>query len=413
MDHQHGGDSKPLISIITPSYRQGAYIEETIESVLNQDYPNLEHIVVDGGSDDGTVEILQHYSSTDQRFRFVSEPDRGQAHAINKGLHMARGSLIGWLNSDDIYWPGAVRKAVEALLDHPDWAVVYGRALHMNERSVVTDFYPTEPYSPKRLYEQAIICQPAAFFRKAAADQLGGMNEELYFCMDYDFWIRLSKQSIPIGYIDETLAGARLHPTCKNVVDWLDRGFPELIRVCLKHYGSVSGYWLHQYIGSHLSKGASWLIQQVKSFGISGETPQVIESNIYEDHWAPPHLRLMVRNDPDNPLHTVVIRGFHKMAELLPDCSELTLTIKVDGRTLMEDCNKDMHGFNLEIPVYSRNRVCLIEILAEPHFIPAHVGDSPDTRSLSFMISEIVPLSAEEYDVFALIHHLYGKEVCS
>ena len=123
----------PLVSIITPSFNQAKFIEETIKSVLSQDYPNIEHIVVDGNSKDGTLEILKRYaSSLGNRFRFISEPDQGQSNAINKGVKMANGDIIGWLNSDDTYFPEAVKKGVNALQAQPELAMVYGKGYYID-----------------------------------------------------------------------------------------------------------------------------------------------------------------------------------------------------------------------------------------------------------------------------------------
>lgn len=237
---------EPLVSIITPSYQQGKYIQETIESVLNQDYINIEHIVIDGGSTDNTLDILKSYSHLGDRFYWVSEKDRGQSHAVNKGIHMAKGDIIGWLNSDDTYLPQAVSKAVKTLVEHKEWGMVYGRANYTDEHSRVIGPYPVEPFSHQRLYETCYICQPAAFIRKHVLDAVGGIDENFHFCMDYDLWMRISK-NYEFGYIPQNLATSRMHSESKTMTLYHRLGLPEIIRASIKNYGSVSEHWLRQF----------------------------------------------------------------------------------------------------------------------------------------------------------------------
>jgi glycosyltransferase involved in cell wall biosynthesis len=150
------------VSIITPSYNQGRYLERTIRSVLEQRRP-FEYLVMDGGSSDESVEILQRYSA---ELQWVSEADRGQADAVNKGLARATGEIIGWLNSDDIFYPGAVAAAADFLMRRPDVDVVYGNGNHIDEHDRVIEPYPTEDWDFERLKERCFLCQPAVFFRR-------------------------------------------------------------------------------------------------------------------------------------------------------------------------------------------------------------------------------------------------------
>src|SRR5688572_25596277 len=150
---------QPLVSIVTPSYNQGRYIEETIQSVLNQDYPNLEYLVLDGGSTDETLEILKRYEG---RLVWISEKDRGQADAINKGFHLAKGRILGWLNSDDTYSPGAIRKVAQYFQTHRDVGLLYGEGYHVDTAGKIIERYNTEPFNFHRLGEICFICQPAA-----------------------------------------------------------------------------------------------------------------------------------------------------------------------------------------------------------------------------------------------------------
>lgn len=203
----------PLVSIVTPSLNQGRFIRETIESILLQDYPYIEHIIIDGGSTDGTLDILKMYGD---RIFWISEKDKGQSDAINKGWKRARGKIYGWLNSDDTYLPGAITKAVKFLCDNKDVMMVYGEGWHIDEYGKIIQRYPTEPFKLARLAETCFICQPTVFFRKELIEKIGYLDENLNYCMDYDFWIRAGR-IYSIGYINDYLANSRLYPETKTL----------------------------------------------------------------------------------------------------------------------------------------------------------------------------------------------------
>jgi glycosyltransferase involved in cell wall biosynthesis len=186
-----GVNPLPLVSIITPSLNQGRFIRKTIESVLSQDYPRLEHLVMDGGSTDETLDILRSYGD---RITWRSGPDGGQAAAVNSGVRLAKGEILGWLNSDDTYQPGAVTAAVEHLIAHPETAVVYGNAYFIDEHNVVFGAHPTEDFDLNRLAETTLICQPTAFIRRSAIEAVGMLDTTLHYCMDYDLFIRLGRR---------------------------------------------------------------------------------------------------------------------------------------------------------------------------------------------------------------------------
>jgi glycosyltransferase involved in cell wall biosynthesis len=226
---------RPTVTIVTPSYNQGSFLEETLLSVLTQDYPNIEYLVIDGGSTDGSVEIIKKYEG---RLAFwVSEPDQGQAHAINKGFRRARGEILGWLNSDDLYCPGAVRTAVEFLESHPDVSVVYGRADLIDSEGTVLGSVPPEDFDPAVCIarQRFPIPQPATFFRRETLQQVGDLDQRLRYCLDWDYWIRIALAELKIAGIPQILARCRLHGRSKTVseliapkvemVEWLDRFF--------------------------------------------------------------------------------------------------------------------------------------------------------------------------------------------
>lgn len=224
----------PLVSIVTPSYNQGKFIEETIQSLLSQDYPNIEHIVMDGGSTDDTIEILKRYEG---EIKWFSEKDRGQAHAVNKGWAMAKGEILGWVNSDDLLLPGAIREVVHYLNAHMNASIVYGKAHYIDEHGKVIAQYPTENFDTELLQEMCFICQPALFMRREVVDRVGMLNETLNYCMDYDYWVRASK-IFKFDYIEKYFATQRLYGDAKTVRD-RTKAFNELIETIKNHYDVV------------------------------------------------------------------------------------------------------------------------------------------------------------------------------
>jgi hypothetical protein len=209
-------DMPLTVSVVTPSYNQAAYIESTIRSVLDQNYPRLDYIVVDGGSTDATPQILRGY---DGRIRWLSEPDRGQSDAIAKGFAMARGDILAWMNSDDTYAPGAIEAAATYFQEHPEVDVLYGDANFIDARgNFVLPCAHIEPFSWRRLlYYSDFIVQPATFFRRAAFEAVGGIDVDLHYAMDYDLWLKLGER-FKFAYLPKVLANFRWIGTNKTEV---------------------------------------------------------------------------------------------------------------------------------------------------------------------------------------------------
>ena len=226
---------QPLVSIITPSYNQANFLEETIRSVLDQGYPNLEYIIVDGGSTDGSLEIIQKYA--DRLAWWVSEPDQGQTDAINKGFSQAKGEILAWLNSDDTYLPGAVAEAVGYLQAHPEIGTVYGDANLIDDEGNVIGRFPAKQTDNRRLMRGYVhIPQQATFFRKELWRKVGPLDPTFFFAMDYDLWVRLS-QHAPLKYYSRLWANFRLHGGAKSI-EADDRCWPEMVRVHRREGGS-------------------------------------------------------------------------------------------------------------------------------------------------------------------------------
>lgn len=204
-----------LISIVTPSFNQGQFIAATVDSVLDQAAVNLQYVVMDGGSTDNTISVLKSF---DDRIEWISERDKGQADAINKGLRRVNGEIVAYLNSDDIYLPGTLAKVVEVFKSDPSIECVYGDFHAIDERGELIDAVKTIPFDPDiLLYDANYICQPASFYRRSLIDRIGMFDESLRFLMDYEFFLRASKAKARFQMIPEALAAIRFHGDCKTL----------------------------------------------------------------------------------------------------------------------------------------------------------------------------------------------------
>jgi len=248
-----------LISIITPSYNQGRFIEETIKSVLSQEGDfYIDYIIMDGGSTDNSIEIVRRYDRLLRDgewpvkcrgidFRWVSKKDRGQSDAIAKGFGMSNGEILAWLNSDDTYLPGVVKRAADFFHTHLDVKMLYGKCYFIDYKGSVVGEYPTEPFDYKRLATSNFICQPATFFRKDVLYTVGGLDLTLQYSMDYDLWIRIVSR-FEVKYLSEYLAMYRLHKESKTVAEAsaLKRN-EECLKTIIKHYGWAPANRVYAY----------------------------------------------------------------------------------------------------------------------------------------------------------------------
>ena len=235
----------PLVSIVTPSLNQGRFLEDAIQSVLEQDYEPIEHIVVDGGSCDETLEILRGHP----HLRWVSEPDGGQSAALNKGFGLARGDILAWLNADDFYLPGAVAAAV-AVLRRSSAGLVYADILRCDEDGTNRRRVPSQPWDLwLHLNDRNRLWQPATFFTRNAFEMAGGVDEALHLAMDYDLWTRMA-ESFPVERVDAVWAAERRHPSSKTSRHASDF-YSEDRRISRAHGGRlVSPMLVRRYAGT-------------------------------------------------------------------------------------------------------------------------------------------------------------------
>ncbi|MEM7552631.1 MAG: glycosyltransferase family 2 protein [Cyanobacteria bacterium P01_A01_bin.84] len=241
-------------SVITPSYCQGRFIERTINSVLSQDISDnessaesviksgIEYCVCDGGSNDETIEILHRY---DKQIDWVSEPDKGQTDAVNKGISKTTGEIIAWINSDDIYYPGTFKAVEETFTANPEVEIIYGNADWIDENDRVIETFPTEPWNYQRLMETCYICQPAVFFKRNLVEKFGNLDSSLDYCMDYELWLRYGKQ-IKFYHLPRKLAGSRMYGSNKTLGQRLP-AHQEICEMLQNKFGSIPDSWVLGY----------------------------------------------------------------------------------------------------------------------------------------------------------------------
>lgn len=257
-----------LVSIVTPSLNQARYLREAIESVRAQTHSPIEHIVVDGGSTDGTLEILAGFDG----LRWVSEPDRGQSHALNKGFALAEGEILGWLNADDAYEPDAVAQAVAAMHD-TGAALVYADVTRVNDDGVNPRRIRSRPEFDlwTELNLGCGIYSPAVFFTRAAFDAAGPLDESLHLTMDYDLWLRIGKR-YPVWHADAVWATQRIHDEAKTIRHY-DDFWPERLAVSRRHGGRlVSPLLITRYVRQPYARRVA-VRAAAAAYAIAGRRP--------------------------------------------------------------------------------------------------------------------------------------------
>lgn len=278
----------PLVSIITPSFNQAAFLEQTIRSVLEQDYPNIEYWVIDGGSTDNSVEIIKQYAP--RLAGWLSEKDKGQADGINKGLAKATGEIIGWLNSDDLYYPGAIAGAVEAFRQHPEASFVFSNVESIDEHGKSFNLMRYGDWKLPDLMTFHIIGQPGVFMRRAVLEQAGYLDLSYNFLLDVQLWLRLAGLSEPFYVPEEVWAAARIHSDAKNVAHAKD-------------------------FGAEAFRLAKWLCEDKRFYPLSGK--------LFNKIWAGAH-RLNAFYLVEAGEYKPALRSYAKMLRLTPSTSKGT-----------------------------------------------------------------------------------------
>lgn len=228
----------PRISIVTPSYNQGDYLEQTILSVLEQNYPNMEHIIIDGGSTDSSLDIIKKY---EKKLKYwVSEPDRGQSHAINKGLSHATGDLLVWLNSDDCLMPDALHEIARAFNAHPSAGAIVGIGRIVNAAGEVIYYKePTDEISVESLYQwmdEGNFMQPSSYFSRRAWEECGPLDEEVHFAFELDFWLRMAKRGFEFVVLKKLLSTALSHERAKTTA-FVNLMRVDIVIILMRHGG--------------------------------------------------------------------------------------------------------------------------------------------------------------------------------
>ncbi|HMO45607.1 MAG TPA: glycosyltransferase [Rubrivivax sp.] len=407
----------PQVSIVMPTFNQAPFIAESVASVMAQDLASLELVVADGGSTDGTPGMLAALAADHPgRLRWSSAPDAGPAQAVNAAVARARGTIVGWLNSDDLYTPGAVRRALDAFAREPGTVMVYGEAEHIDAQGRRIGSYPSAgPSAPLEKWADGChICQPSAFFRREVFAALNGLDTTLRAAFDYDFWLRLFK-AYPgrIGCVQEVQAQSRLHPGAITM-RFRERVALEGMQVVHRHLGPAPPHWLlthfaelqaeHPFeaeavdlvprLEQLLRQAAAWLAPQ----GVQALEAQIRQHRalqlirpgffapLHADGWAPPVLELRVRQ-PAQP-HAVLHLSCRHAA---PRGGRLKLDISTpEGETLQLEPRRGPFEIKLPLGDQRPHARQVFRIVCRTPFVPAQCeAGSDDHRSLAFLVDDV------------------------
>jgi len=377
----------PRVFVVTPSFNQAAYLGTAIDSVLAQEYPNLDYFVADGGSTDGSVEILRGYGD---RLRWASRPDGGQAAAVADAWAASDADLLGWLNSDDLYLPGAVARVAAAFAAHPEAGMIYGDACFVDARGERLRPYPTRPFDAERLRTECFVCQPAAFVRRSAVETVGLPDRELRYCMDYDLWIRLAK-AVPVVHLAEPLACSRVHAETKSQRE-LTAVFAEIARVTARHYGVAPRNWaaaemIHRSKLRSESAPRRWLPKRWRRRLESADVQRAearYRGPRFSDGWAGSVTLVEVVPDAAGRVSLAAESPYWPHAE------PLEVVVEHGGRELARRTVAERGPFALEFTLPgppAAGRPVEVTLRANRTFVPQRHGYAPwDERPLSFLL---------------------------
>ncbi len=390
----------PRITVVTPSFNQGKYIQRTIESVLGQGYPNLDYVVMDGGSTDETIDILKRYEG---KLRWISEKDKGQSDAINKGFRMATGDIVAWLNSDDMYLPGSLEIIGEYFAAHPETMMVYGEGYILDEYDNIKSRFPfTEPKFDlwKLIYFGDYILQQTTFYRKQIFESISVLDEGMRYVMDWDLFIRIGKR-FRIDYLPEYLGSIREHGEAKTTVGGTER-FREIRELIRKHgvkryslsyfnyaWDTYGKLWFPTVTGGPNGidhRGASVILKRIMML-LFNSLSKRLQQGLYEDGWIGKRAMIVLPNlNPDERKKRIVIDG-ETVIPNVPLSVRLCINRKVSRVFLVSEVGQ----FRLELD-FSEAQIehdCYhIEVECNKAFSPADIGVNSDTRLLAFVLKD-------------------------
>jgi glycosyltransferase involved in cell wall biosynthesis len=385
----------PTVTFVTPSYNQGRFIRATIESVLSQGYPDLEYIIMDGGSTDETAAVVRDYSS---RLTFISERDHGQSHAINKGFRMARGSLVAWLNSDDVILPGAVAHAVRAFHQEPESGAVYGEGYQIDvDGNIKCRFSATEPFNLwKLIYLWDYVLQQTVYFRKDVIEEVGYLDETLNWGMDWDLLIRIGRR-YPLRYIPEFMACLREYPDAKTFSGG-SRRFNELVKIMRRHgrrlfppgyvvygldtYEQIWCNWIRRWFPDPLAEPVVRRFSCILRRHIDRTVEQA--QGLYADGWATTEMHYML------PAGSGDIQIEGEVPDLAAAGKTQTLTV-VCNRKVVAVESLPPGCFQIVVPGQSLSPDIAAEltIRASCFIVPKQLGARYDDRRLAFRLDRL------------------------
>jgi glycosyltransferase involved in cell wall biosynthesis len=408
----------PSVSVVMPSFQHGEFIEAACRSVLEQAYRPLRLFVIDGGSTDGTLQTLNNLQHEfGGRLQWISERDSGPANAINKGLHSVDGSIIGWLNADDLYADGCIQAIVDYFGARPDSVMAYGEAENMDAGGNVLNRYPTLPPTvPLAVFQKGcFICQPTAFMRREILDVLGPLDESLWTAFDFELWLRVFR-TFPrqVGYIDRVQAFSRIH--ARTITANQRRTVAcEGVRVLARHLGTAETHWIQSYLTEtcntypsyadefDLRHHVSHMIEEVSTCFESSAldrlrheldsdmrlsvAPPGIHVDIFPDGWASQQLSIRIRIPTSRPF-SFVIQCEHCPPQFFPLVLALSTSWGED-RSLRVTAQGDFH-IAVTCPPSPPGTYLSIVIATDSTFVPSQIEKgSTDQRRLAYRIKKI------------------------
>lgn len=403
------------MTVVMPSLDQGAYLARAVRSVLSQSRADVELVVVDGGSRDHSLTVLADLAQEfPGRLRWFSGPDDGPADAVNHGVRLARGQIIGWLNSDDLYAGHAIKRVLAFFRRNPECVLVYGHGRHIDAKGRTIDDYPTAPPSVgvARFADGCFICQPTAFFRKEAFEALGGLDASLRASFDFDLWVRMFlRYPGRIGFIPKVQAYSRLHE--QGITHrFRERVALEGVQVVARHLGGAPAHWLlthyDELCAIHPFGSAPRDLQAELKRLVEQATPHLSESGlevlrrrlsadrnlllssqdfyaqIYPDGWAPPQMDLRVRQG-SRPVTEIRLN----CVNALPKGKRLRLEIVSPAEGVMRMTVEHRGGFEISLPISEQglDSRLIYRVRSRDWFVPAKVRPgSTDVRKLAFLV---------------------------